>query len=267
MNEIFKKVKFPKKLSDNEYKNFLLKINFFKAKGATDKNKYKYNQLQYKEPYSPDLKDLYRLYWFIILNKRTTILELGSGYSTLIMSIALDFLNKKYPNFSLLETRRKNYFTIFVIENIKKFMKISKKRLNNFKLNKNKIHFQFSKSNMTIYNGLICTEYEKLPLCNPDFIYIDGPDQFNVNKDTNNFTTKHNDLMPMSCDILKIEFFLNPGTIILMDGRSANAEFLEKNFKRDWLRYHDKENDQNIFYLNSKSIGKYNDNLLKFYKS
>ena len=36
----------------------------------------------------------------------------------------------------------------------------------------------------------------------------------------------------MSCDILMIENFLMPGTIIVVDGRGANAEFLRKNFKR-----------------------------------
>ena len=35
----------------------------------------------------------------------------------------------------------------------------------------------------------------------------------------------------MSCDILKIEPFLIPGTIILIDGRTANANFLKIIFK------------------------------------
>ena len=33
---------------------------------------------------------------------------------------------------------------------------------------------------MTTFNGRIATEFKKLPNCNPDFIYLDGPDQFNV---------------------------------------------------------------------------------------
>ena len=36
---------------------------------------------------------------------------------------------------------------------------------------------------MSIFNDRICTQYKKLPLCNPDFIYLDGPYQFNVKKD------------------------------------------------------------------------------------
>ena len=33
---------------------------------------------------------------------------------------------------------------------------------------------------MAFYNNRFCTEYSKLPLINPDFIYLDGPDQFKI---------------------------------------------------------------------------------------
>ena len=45
---------------------------------------------------------------------------------------------------------------------------------------------------MTLFNGRICTQYKKLPLCNPDFIYLDGPDQFNVQKKVNNINISIN---------------------------------------------------------------------------
>ena len=107
----------------------------------------------------------------------------------------------------------------------------------------------------------------KFPLVNPDFIYLDGPDQFNINNSKKiNFNIDHLDLMPMSSDILKIEFFLVPGTIVVSDGRSANVEFLLKNFKRDWIHYYDRDFDQHILYLNSQSLGKLNDMQLNFYK-
>ena len=49
--------------------------------------------------------------------------------------------------------------------------------------------------------------------------------KFNIKKKINNFSTAHIDLMPMVSDILKIEYFLIPGTIMLSDGRSANVNF------------------------------------------
>ena len=40
-------------------------------------------------PHLPELKDLYFLYQLIVLNNRTTVLEYGCGWSTLIMHLAL----------------------------------------------------------------------------------------------------------------------------------------------------------------------------------
>ena len=50
-------------------------------------------------------------------------------------------------------------------------------------------------------------EYKRLPLINPDLIYLDGPSLFNVKGSINGISTAHPDFMPMSCDILKIESF------------------------------------------------------------
>ena len=61
---------------------------------------------------------------------------------------------------------------------------------------------------MTSYNGMLATEYEKLPLCSPDFIYLDGPSQFSIKNKINNFSTAHKDIMPIGCDLLKIEYYL-----------------------------------------------------------
>ena len=54
---------------------------------------------------------------------------------------------------------------------------------------------------MTSFQGRISTEYKKLPMCNPDFIYVDGADQFNVKGNINGLSTRHKDMMPMQCDI------------------------------------------------------------------
>jgi len=136
------------------------------------------------------------------------------------------------------------------------------------KLNLNiKVNYHFSYIEMSLYENKISTSYKKLPLCNPDFIYLDGPDQFNIKGDINNFSTRHKDMMPMANDILKIEYFLTPGTIIVTDGRTANAQFLRDYLKRNWLYQFDYINDQHIFYLNETPLGKYSRLQLEFYKN
>ena len=71
----------------------------------------------------------------------------------------------------------------------------------------------------------------------------------------------------MVANILNMEPFLIPGTIILSDGRTANMRFLQNNLKRNWVYKHDVVNDQNILYLDEEPLGKINSNLLKFYTS
>lgn len=264
-----KNVKFPKEVSSQKIREF------FKTKGLSylllesNKTKKKVNQLIYKKTLSPELKDLYRLYQFVFLNKRITALEFGSGWSSIILSLALDDLKKKYKK-NVKTLRRNNPFELFVLENEKKYLEISKKKLKKFNSKnkiKTKINFNLSKVKMTKFNGYICTEYEKLPMCNPDFIYLDGPNPFNTDGKVNNISTKHKDMMPMICDILKFEFFYTPGTIIVTDGRSANAIFLKLNFKRKWLHKHDIKHDQHIFYLDDPCLGRYNKLQLDFYKN
>jgi hypothetical protein len=73
--------------------------------------------------------------------------------------------------------------------------------------------------------------------------------------------------MPMICDVLKFENFLIPGTIILLDGRTANARFLKNNFQRNWKYYFDYRNDQNIFYLDESPLGPRSAKMLNFYNN
>ena len=249
--------------------------NFFIKKGLkllvelSKKKKPSVNQMTMNEAYLPELDDLYNLYQYVLINKRTTILEFGSGWSTLIFSLALNELANKFSN-EVIKLRRNNPFELFVIENEKKYLQITKKRILKFnkylKIKKPvKINYILTDVEMTTFENRICTQYKKLPLCNPDFIYLDGPDQFKVKKDKNGISTRHKDMMPMVCDILKFEYFYTPGTIIVCDGRAANAKFLKDHFKRNWKYINDQKNDQHLFWLVDPVLGKYNKLQLEFY--
>jgi len=264
------KFKVPQKKSLSYVKKFFIKKglkNLVKESG--DLQKISNNDMIIKDPYKPELQDLYMLYQYILLNKRTTILEFGSGWSSLIFCLAIQDLKKKYKN-KIANLRRHNPFEIFILENEKKFLNISKNRIKKYNNKKSnsfiKINYIFSTVQMILYEGKIATEYMKIPTCSPDFIYLDGPDQFKVSNNINGITTAHKDMMPMVSDLLKIEYFLTPGTIIVCDGRGANANFLKHHFKRNWIYKYDKKNDQHIFYLDSQTLGKINQLQLDFYK-
>lgn len=261
-------LKLPSKKNKKDHENFFIENNFSEFIKLSKTKNQKINELEMKNSFKPELNDLFRLYEFVKLNNRTTILEFGSGWSSLVFAYALDQL-KKTKLKKAKSLRRNNLFELFVIENEKKYLNKIKKKFNQkkYKNIKSNVNFHFANVKMINYNGNIATEYDRLPLCNPDFIYIDGPGQFNVKGNVNGISTNHYDMMPMICDILKIEYFLIPGTIILVDGRSANAFFLRDNYKRKWSYFHDRPNDQHIFCLKDKPLGHVNERLLEFYKS
>ena len=113
------------------------------------------------------------------------------------------------------------------------------------------IHINYSAIEISTHNNQICHFYKKIPNIIPDFIYLDGPSPLNVKGNINNIDfSKHS---VMSADILKLESILQPGCVILVDGRSNNARFLKNNFKRKFQYYNGCENllkiDKNINFI------------------
>lgn len=210
----------------------------------------------------PNIDQLYFLYSLITIFKRITALEIGVGWSTSIISEALIDNSKKISGRLTKDLRFSEPYKLFSVDNDKKFINITKKRLTPSQ--KKITNFYFSRVRMTEYKKRICTEFEKLPLINPDFIFIDGPGQYNVFGNINGFNTGHPDLAPMSLDILKIEPFLKPGTFLLIDGRALNALFLKNFFYRNWDYRYFKDFDLHLFLLNGPFLGELNKKQLKF---
>ena len=210
------KIKIPLNISRKKIENFFKTKTVGKIILKEKLQERKANQMIHSKAYGPELEDLYRLYMYVKNNKRTTVLEFGSGWSSLMFAVALSELKKKYIK-KAKQLRRNNLFELFIVDNEKKYLNISKKRITSLKKKLKidiKINYILSDVLMDVYNGKICTKYKNLPLCNPDFIYLDGPDQFKVKGSINGISTRHKDMMPMSSDILFFEYFLTPGTNI-----------------------------------------------------
>ena len=225
----------------------------FKSRGV--------NEMEDSVVYQPELDDLYLLHNYIIKFNRMTVLEFGTGWSTIVMANAINYNLKKYYTKSK-NLRMNNAGEVHCVDNDKKWIDKTKKKLKKLK---KIVKFHYSSSYMDTFNGRICTSFEKLPNINPDFIYLDGPDQFNIKGKINSININHNDFMPMTSDLLKIEHFLKPGTIIIADGRAANSRFLKTNFQRDWKYIYNSVNDQHIFFLKEKPLGTLNKKQLNFY--
>jgi hypothetical protein len=89
-------------------------------------------------------------------------------------------------------------------------------------------------------------------------VYLDGPSVLATSGTVNGIGMNHGDRVPMSCDLLKVEHFLLPGTLILVDGRTANVRFLRSNFQRNWRLIVDPEGDFSMFELAEAPLGPFN---------
>ena len=214
-------------------------------------------------PYSAELDDLIRLHYLVTSRKVITVLEIGVGNSTIVLDHALEQNKLKYGDFVKKNLRRSNPFECHSVDNNEHWIDITK--LNNPSL-KN-VTFHYCPCHVTTFNQRICTLYDNLPNIVPNLIYLDAPDQFSPTGDVNGISTRNPDRLPMSADILTFEHFLHPGTLIVVDGRTANARFLKINLQRKWKYRHFEKFDQSIFYLDEKPLGKYNREQLRFYKT
>ena len=146
----------------------------------------------------------------------------------------------------------------------KKFLEVAKKRQKEFA--PMKVSYIKTSARYSIVRGQVCSLFRNFPQHTSDFIYLDGPACNQVKKSVRGFHGRFGNLetygLPMSGDLLTVENWLWPGTIIVVDGRGANAAFLRDNFQRNWNYRLDTEVDQHIFYLDEKPWGKYSELLL-----
>jgi hypothetical protein len=212
------------------------------------------------EPYKPDMDDLYFLYCTVRKSAAISVLEFGSGFSTLALALAL-YQNKnsfadKY------QIRHPNPFTLMSVDASAYWMDISMKRIqpNLVKL----IRPIISTPNLTEYEGKFCSFYENLPFFVPDVIYLDGPDPNQVIGQINGFQSAETHGFPMSADVLRIEHHLWPQTMIITDGRRANAIMLQTSLKRNWQVFHDPYGDRTLFRLEESPLGRISDDHQKF---
>lgn len=212
-----------------------------------------------QEAFSAELDDLVRLHYLVTSRKVTTILEFGVGKSSIVFDHALSLNKQKYASFVGDNLRRNNPFECFSVDNNEEWISVCKETATT-----SCVSYHHSQCSVSTFNGRVCTYFDDLPNVCPDLIYLDGPDQFSPIGDVRGVTTAHPDRLPMSADVLAIEHFLLPGTLIVVDGRTANARFLKANLQRDWSYFHHEEFDQHFFELVEKPLGIYNKRQIDF---
>tara|TARA_Y100000591_G_C21853752_1_gene713434 strand:- start:7871 stop:8725 length:855 start_codon:yes stop_codon:yes gene_type:complete len=256
---------FNKKNQVIKYANFFNLLNLLKKipeDNKKDKNKkHLINVVKdYKKPHVYELDDLCRLHWIVLNRKPFNILEIGSGFSTVFMAHACEILSKNFKKIENIRVEKK--FHLYSLDESNKYLNITKKRIPNDL--KKFVNLKLSKNKIIEYEGKYATRCSNIPNIAPDMIYLDGPSQYATQKSLNGFNLNNISRFPMSADILYLEYFLEPGTFIIVDGRTANARFLKDHFKRNWKYFHDIKGDCHYFELDEKPLGIYNKEKIEF---
>lgn len=215
-----------------------------------------------KTPYPPEWSDLVFIHKMILDRKAICVLEFGIGYSSIVACHALAFNKQKHHDFVTKNIRQDNPFSLTSVDDSKIFIN---KCIENFPKHLKSFHRTlFSPSFHSTFNGRICTLYENLPNINPDIILLDGPSQHTPKGDIRGIHTRTRDRVPMSGDLLAIEHFLMPGTMIISDGKTANIRFLKTNFQRKWKHLTHNNGSIHTLELCEPPLGRYNRTQLEF---
>ena len=208
-------------------------------------------------PFPPDPADLVRLHKYIRKRKCFTVLEFGSGYSTIVMA---DALKKNQEEWEKLpqkpEIRNRYIFQLFSVDSSQKWIDNWQTRFPRHLIDR--VHFNFTEVEIGTFNGQLCHYCKNLPDIIPDFVYLDGPSPKDVKGNINGLSFQCDERTVMAADLLLMESTFLPGIFIIIDGRINNARFLKSNFTRNYDVKWDREGDVTTFELMEERLGKYN---------
>lgn len=211
--------------------------------------------------YPPCKTDLFSLYSHVKSHKVTQILEIGSGWSTLVLAQALLENCDELQHSDVISDPNFQGFRMISLDASEVYLKASLSRLSSQQ--SALVQGMVSTPRMTVLNARICHIFDSLPNFNADLIYLDGPDCDQV-ADSIYGISVHPKIsskaaaVPMSGDLLLLEHFIQPGSWIIVDGRGANSEFLKTHFVRDWEYNYRSELDQHFFHLVAPDWGQRN---------
>ena len=210
-----------------------------------------------KKPFPPEPADLVRLHRMVRERFSFTVLEFGVGYSTLVLADALAKNEREWESIPDKPAVRNRFmFQLFSVDASDQWIEATRARLPAHLAER--VHFWRSDVEAGTFQGRICHFYTRLPDIVADFYYLDGPSPKDVKGDVRGLSFQCDERTVMGADLLVMEPTLLPGTVILVDGRTNNARFLQRNFQRNWKMEWNPQEDYTVFELDEPRLGKYN---------
>ncbi len=203
--------------------------------------------------YQPEINDLYFLYSLVREKAVVSILEFGSGWSTLALALALQENFVDFGDAHKRSVRHPNPFQLLTLDASEKWQGVALSRLS--ETERLRVTSKVVTPQLGYFEGSYCHFNDFIPNFTPDLIYLDGPDHDQVVGEQFGFKYDERFTPPMSADLLRIEPYLWPETVIVADGRTSNVRFLESRFKRNWQVLHDPFGDRSLFRINEPAFG------------
>jgi hypothetical protein len=176
----------------------------------------------------PNPTDLAFLHRAVQRLRPATILEFGSGNSTVAMAHALEQ--------NLRETAaagHAHHGLIYSVESSTAWMENTRAKLP-LQLQRFAV-LRASRPEATVWNGELCHLFPELPDIVPDLIFVDGPGPGDIGGACHGLSFQPEAggrRSAVAADPLLYESSLRPGAMIVVDGRVANTRFLRRNLKR-----------------------------------
>ena len=211
----------------------------------------------------PDYRDLARLHSAIRARKVFTVLEFGLGFSTIVMADALARNSEDWK--TLVDKPRIRNSTPFQLHSVD----TSELWLESTRgmIPENLSHIvtlHHSEATAGCFHDRACHFYENIPDVVADLIYLDGPDPSTVSGQVGGLSWSNTDRVVTSGDLLRMEPQLLPGTLLMVDGRTANVRFLAHHFFRNWRLEQNAEGDVSALELQEAPLGSINESTLRY---
>lgn len=192
---------------------------------------------------SPVHLDLANMHKLVRRRKPQTVVEFGSGFSTVVIAHALAKNAEESDG-------AKAPPMLWSVEANEHWMKNTQgkipERLSAF------VSLSHSEVFADELNGQLCLKYAKLPNVVPDFIYLDGPGAADVKGEVRGlkFQIGTDELRrQVFADVLLYESSFHKGAFILVDSMYPTVHFLRHNLKREYRFKWDVVANQSTFEL------------------
>jgi hypothetical protein len=218
------------------------------------------------ELYPPDISDLYRLYRFAVDNCVLSILEIGSGWSTFALYLALQHNIEKYSESYFDSGRFTNLFKMVSVDSSRFYFEIAKRRIRQQLKTDAGLSFHKTRFEFEYHLGIPVSFMNPSPRWDFDLIYLDAPEPEQVFPGVNTSKMNTGNDLPINGDLLRFEPYILPSTSVIIDGRTSNSRFLASRLVRCWDIIEDIQYDFSLFTLSEEPLGSIHSNYLKFRK-